>query len=159
VKQSRPDTADPRLARFRAIAQLLDHSFRVPGTNWRFGLDPIMGLFPGVGDLMGAVLGLYGVQLARRLGAPPSVQSRMLLNLAVDALFGAVPVLGDLFDFAFKAHLRNRLLLERWLAEPRAVRRGSQAQLAAVAVLLFASLAGAVYLAVLGVRWLLSLAA
>jgi Domain of unknown function (DUF4112) len=103
------------LQRYTVIANLLDQAFRIPGTNFRFGIDPLLGLVPGAGDLATALLGLYGVLVARQLGAPRVIQGRMLLNLGIDALAGTVPVIGDLFDFGFKAHVRNRVLLEKWL--------------------------------------------
>lgn len=83
-----------------------------------FFLDPLLGLFlPGVGDLVGAALGLYPVWLAWRRGAPSSLIARMLLNLSVDMLTGAVPVVGDIWDFFFRANTRNLALLrERWTA-------------------------------------------
>jgi hypothetical protein len=104
------------LERYGRFTHLLETAFRVPGTNWRFGIEPLIGLIPGIGDMTGAILGGYGLLVARRLGAPSSVQWRMLVNIALDALVGAAPVFGDWFDFAFKAHVRNRQLLERWLA-------------------------------------------
>jgi hypothetical protein len=109
--------AEKGLERYTILANLLDQAWRVPGTKLRFGLDPILGLVPGAGDLITALLGVYGVLVARQLGAPKHVQGRMLLNLGIDALAGSVPVLGDLFDFGFKAHVRNRVLLEKWLAQ------------------------------------------
>jgi uncharacterized protein DUF4112 len=109
--------AERGLARYTVIANLLDQAFRIPGTKYRFGLDPVLGLLPGAGDLITAVLGAYGVIVARQLGAPKHVQLRMLMNLGIDALAGTVPVIGDLFDFGFKAHIRNRVLLEKWLAK------------------------------------------
>lgn len=142
------DRGERRLALYTLIARLLDQAFVVPGTRWRFGLDAIIGLVPGLGDAIGALFGIYGVWVARQLGVPPSVQTRMLLNLAVDALVGVVPIAGDLFDAAFKAHVRNREHIERWRANPRAVKRGSRALVLAVALLLFAVVAGTLWLAV-----------
>lgn len=109
------DEAD--LRRFRALADLLDNAFRVPGTSWRFGLDPLLGLIPGLGDVLGALFAAWGWLLARRIGAPPAIQRKMLVNIAIDMLGGAVPVVGDLFDATFKAHVRNRKLLDDWLLE------------------------------------------
>jgi hypothetical protein len=114
---ARQAAAEKGLERYTIIANLLDQAWRVPGTKLRFGLDPVLGLLPGAGDLITALLGAYGVVVARQLGAPKHVQRRMLLNLGIDALAGSVPVLGDLFDFGFKAHVRNRALLEKWLAK------------------------------------------
>ena len=92
---------------------LLDSQFRVPGTNIRFGLDAIVGLIPGIGDIstpvFAALLLLQGV----RMRLPIVVQARMVLNAAIDMLFGFVPILGDLVDIGFKANLRNLALLER----------------------------------------------
>lgn len=83
-----------------------------------------MGLVPGFGDFVGAVFGAYGVLVARQMGAPLALQARMLANVGLDAAVGAIPVAGDLFDFAFKPHLRNLALLDRWRRDPaRTVRR------------------------------------
>jgi hypothetical protein len=96
---------DPELERVRRLARIFD----------RYLVDPIVGLVaPGAGDLAGSLLGLYAVSLALRRKLSPVVVARMLLNLSVDALLGAVPLLGDLFDLGFRAHERNaRLLAER----------------------------------------------
>ena len=112
--------------RARAIARLLDTAFRVPGTDIRFGLDGILGLIPGVGDVAGAALSGYVILTAARAGAPNTLLARMLANVGLDALVGAVPLLGDLFDVAFRANVRNATLLDDWLvrsgqAEPGAV--------------------------------------
>ena len=130
------------------LAHLLDDVFRVPGTGWRFGLDPVIGLIPGAGDLIGMVLGAYSVIVARQLGAPASVLGRMLLNLTVDAAVGAIPLLGDLFDFAFKAHVRNRVLLEKWLERPGPTRRASFGVLMLVLLALLAIGVVSVWLAI-----------
>lgn len=148
-------TPDRDFARYRALADLMDRAFRVPGTPWRFGLDALLGVVPVAGDLLGLAMGAYGLWVARRLGAPAAVQWRMLANLAVDALGGAVPVAGDVFDAAFKANLRNRALLDRWLAEPRRTERRSLALLVGVPVALLAIAVGTVALAVAGIYLLL----
>jgi hypothetical protein len=111
------------LKRYAVLAKLLDTQFRVPLTRWRFGLDPILGLIPGAGDIVTAVVGAYGLVVAYKLGAPGSIHARMVMNLLIDAATGSVPIAGDLFDFAFKANIRNERLLARWL-EDEARRRG-----------------------------------
>jgi hypothetical protein len=133
--------------RHRALMRLFDQAFRVPGTNWRFGLDPLLGLFPGAGDLLGAAFAGYGILLARRIGAPASVQLRMIGNVALDATLGAVPLAGDLFDAAFKTHQRNHRLLERWLETPRPVQRSSRLAVFAVAAAALLAIVGVVALA------------
>lgn len=104
-----------RLARLRRVARLMDSSFGLPGTRWRLGLDSLFGLAPVAGDAASALVSLYIVWEARRLGAPTTLIARMLGNVAVDTLSGSVPLLGDLFDAAFKSNLRNLTLLEDWL--------------------------------------------
>jgi hypothetical protein len=117
-------------------------------------MDAILGLIPGAGDLSGALVGAYGILVARSLGAPTSIQLRMLMNLALDAVVGAIPVVGDLFDFAFKAHVRNRVLLEKWLARPRETRRSSAAALLAVLLALLGVMVATIWIATLVLRWL-----
>lgn len=105
--------ADRALTALRKWAVLLDSAFQVPGTKMRFGLDPIVGLLPGAGDL---VTGFFSVMIllhAVRLRIPKVVVARMAINTAIDLIVGAVPLLGDLFDAGFKANLRNLSLLER----------------------------------------------
>ncbi|MBX5462754.1 MAG: DUF4112 domain-containing protein [Steroidobacteraceae bacterium] len=152
-----PATAPEGLRRYAVLAYLFDQIFRVPGTSWRFGLDAIIGLVPGAGDIITGVIGTYGVIIARQLGAPLSVQARMLLNLTIDTVIGAIPLLGDLFDFAFKAHVRNRELLERWLATPHRTQRTSALLLVAFILAMTVLVVGAVWLAVIIVRALIQL--
>jgi hypothetical protein len=104
---------DPALPALRKWAVLLDSAFQVPGTKMRIGLDPIVGLIPGVGDLVTAFFSVMILLHSVRLRIPRVVIARMLLNTGVDLLVGAVPLLGDLFDAGFKANLRNLRLLER----------------------------------------------
>ena len=118
-------TPSPAAEQARALARLLDSAVRVPGTSLRFGLDPILGLIPGAGDLIGGVLSAYVLLLAARTGASKTVLLRMLGNLGVDAVVGAVPILGDLFDVGFKANARNVRLLEEYVARPQETARAS----------------------------------
>lgn len=117
-----PGTSPPtpaEIARTRAwlrrYAGLLDASIRVPGTTWKIGIDPLIGLVPGIGDWIGVLLSAVVVAHARRLGASKATQIRMLGNLAVEATVGVLPLVGDAFDAWFKANLRNVRLLEQEL--------------------------------------------
>lgn len=141
--------------RLRALARLLDSSARVPGTNIRFGLDSLIGLIPGVGDVTGAALSGYIVLAAARLGVSPAVLTRMLLNLGLDTLVGTIPLLGDLFDVGFRANIRNVALLDRHLAEPVAVRKSSRLAIAVAVGGVILLAAGGIALTVLVVRVLL----
>lgn len=97
----------------RRWAFLLDNAFGIPGTRLRVGLDPILGLLPGVGDLATPIFSVLLFVHAARVGVPRIVLARMVLNAAIDGVVGAVPVLGDLFDAGWKANARNLALLER----------------------------------------------
>jgi hypothetical protein len=145
-------TAEQRVARTRRLAQVWDAVLRVPGTPFAIGLDPLLGLVPGVGDALGTGVALWIVLQAARLGASVSTLLHMLANVAVDALVGAIPVAGDIFDFAWKANLRNVELLERHVADPTAARRAGTLWLAAVGGVLVLLLAGGVALGVLALR-------
>ncbi|AQL42138.1 hypothetical protein BV210_05165 [Halorientalis sp. IM1011] len=105
--------AEAALRRARGMADLLDEAFRVPGTDFRIGLDPIIGVLPVAGDSVAAVLSLYPVLEAYRLDAPRRTLLWMLLLVGVDALIGSVPVLGPLFDAVWKANEWNVRALER----------------------------------------------
>lgn len=104
------------LQRMRALAQVMDTAFRIPGTNFRFGWDAILGFIPGVGDLATGIVSASIVGYALKLGVRKRTAARMLANLGVDVAVGAVPLLGDMFDAGFKANIRNVALLERELA-------------------------------------------
>ena len=106
---------EQRLARLEAIAKLLDVAFILPGTKVRYGIDGIIGLIPVVGDILAAALSLWVVREARALGAPWHITARMLGNVAIQGMAGAVPVAGNAFDVLFRANMRNARLLRRWL--------------------------------------------
>jgi hypothetical protein len=97
------------------VARLLDNAISIPGTSWKIGLDPIIGLIPGIGDMVGAVLSGYIVVEAVRAEVPTFTLARMLVNVGIDTLLGAVPALGDVFDAAWKSNTMNVALLERHL--------------------------------------------
>jgi hypothetical protein len=149
--------ANPGMDRLRRIAWLLDDLVRVPGTSRRFGLDPVLGLLPGGGDIAGGALSAYIVIAAARLGAPSSVILRMGWNIVVDTLLGAVPLLGDLFDASWKANRRNVALLERYTEQPGPARRSSRLVVAGVLVGIAAAVAGTAALTIFAVRWLIGL--
>lgn len=103
----------------RWLARLMDAQFRVPGTDIRFGLDGLLGLVPGVGDLSTFAVSGYMVTIMARNGASGYVLARMVLNILIDAIFGSIPLLGDIFDIYFKANLRNLRLMEEHYLEGR----------------------------------------
>ena len=146
-----PKTGNEDLARLDTLASLLDNRFRVPGTNVRFGLDGLIGLVHYLGDIAGfAVSGvLFSVMLKR--GAGPLILLRMMGNFMLDAIVGTIPLLGDLFDFGFKANRRNVDLLKKYYAEdsPKPSVRGAVMFLI---FLFFVFLAGLVWLT----GWLLA---
>jgi Domain of unknown function (DUF4112) len=108
-------TREQRLARLDAVAKVLDIAFILPGTKIRYGVDGIIGLIPVVGDLIAAALSLWLVREARALGAPWHITARMLGNVAIQGVVGAVPVAGDAFDVLFRANIRNVRMLRRWM--------------------------------------------
>jgi hypothetical protein len=144
-------TTDP-LARARTLARLLDSAVKVPGTGVRFGADAVLGLIPGLGDVAGAALAGYLVILAQQLGAPRAVVLRMLANVAVDTVAGSVPLVGDLFDVAYKSNTRNLALLERAIDRPADTKRTSRLVVAAVILGLVLLVAGGLVVTVLAVR-------
>ena len=151
------------LEHLRTITLLSDQAFRVPGTRWRFGLDALIGLVPGLGDIFGALIAMFAMRVARKLNAPPVVQLHLLSNIALDALVGIVPILGDLFDFAFKAQTRNLALLDAWVASPERTARRSRRGLLLIPIAIitvFATLTAlGVWMLVILAHWLAGLAA
>ena len=118
----RSPTRAERIARIDALANLLDTAVVVPGTNIRFGLDALIGLVPGIGDAITTVISLFIVSEARALGAPPWLIARMVANVALDGVVGVVPLVGDVFDVAFRANRRNMALLRDHLNKVEARR-------------------------------------
>ena len=109
---------DPRLADVEALARWMDYAFVLPG-GFRFGLAGFIGLLPGIGDVMDALISLYIVNRALQLGIPRAGVARMVVNVGIEGLLGAVPFIGDLFDVVFKANRRNYVLLNSYLARPQ----------------------------------------
>jgi hypothetical protein len=110
------DTSLARLKRVRGLSRLLDNSFSIPGTRYRFGIDPILGLLPGGGDFASFLVSAYIIWEAAQLGAPQETLVRMLSNVLFDTVAGTVPVVGDLLDVTWKANSKNVALLEDHLA-------------------------------------------
>ncbi len=102
------------LARAETIAIWLDRRIGIPGTPFGIGIDALAGLIPGIGDGVTALASLSIVAIARRMGAPFGLLLRMLVNIAIDTVVGAIPLVGDLFDIAWQANMRNVRLLRAW---------------------------------------------
>ena len=101
-----------RLSRLRRLAWLIDGVFKLPGTRFRFGLNSVIGLLPVGGDAVLGVISLYIIYEAARLGIPTHKLLRMLANVGIEVVGGSVPILGDIFDMALKANLRNLAIIE-----------------------------------------------
>jgi hypothetical protein len=109
--------SEPPLKRFEQLSRVLDTQIKAPGIPFRIGLDGILGLIPGVGDVVTGGMGAYAFLVARKHKLPWHIHARILKNLLVDTLVGAIPLVGDLFDFAFHAHRKNYDLLSRAIAK------------------------------------------
>jgi hypothetical protein len=116
VKTNSQQSKDLSLARF--IADLLDQRFTIPGTSIRIGLDPILGLIPGIGDAIANIAGSAILLIAAQYRVPKIVLLRMGMNVALNAIIGAIPVFGDIFSIWFRSNAKNAQLLERYLAAP-----------------------------------------
>ena len=108
-----PRTHTTRVNNLRRLSHLLDNAIPIPGTGYRIGIDPILGLLPGSGDTLAGALGAYIVVEAARMGVSRQVVGEMVGNIIFDSLVGIVPVLGDIFDVGWKANVRNIALLEK----------------------------------------------
>ncbi len=129
----------------RVLARLLDSSIPVPGTKWKIGFDPIVGLIPGIGDVIGAVLSGYIILEAVRMEVPTFTLARMLVNVGIDTVLGAIPGVGDVFDAAWKSNMMNVALLERHLTATGAAppKRHNVLGLMALAVVVLVLILGA----------------
>lgn len=145
-----PDEKLPQdLVALRRFATIMDEAFEIPGTRIRVGLDALIGLIPGVGDVIGAVLSTWIIAGAMRHRVPARIIGRMVLNIAVDLFFGAVPVAGDVFDFLFEENVRNMRLLERYRDRRRPPRTTGQIAAAIMLIVLFVIALSVVFLAAL----------
>lgn len=142
-------TIERRVERLRRVGWMLDSTFKLPGTGIRFGVDSLIGLVPGLGDLVAGALSLYIIAESARLGVPRGLLLRMGWNVAVDTFVGEVPILGDIFDVAWKANMRNLALLEDHLQQPVASARSSRGFVVVLCLGLLLLTVGAITLAVL----------
>jgi hypothetical protein len=115
--------SEQSLARLEALARLMDGAFVIPGTNVRFGLDGLVGLIPGIGDVIGGLVSSYLIWEARQLEVPKWLIARMVTNVFIDTVVGSVPVVGDIFDVMFRANLKNMALLRSHLERQGLVHR------------------------------------
>ena len=142
-----------RLEMLRRWSTQLDSVFEIPGLGIRFGWDPIIGLVPGFGDMVTPLYSIAIVVTGMQLGIPRVVQLRMLLNVVIDALIGAVPLFGDAFDVAWKANDWNMKLLERHAWEERPPSRGDWLFVIAIACAMLAVIAIPIVALWFLVRW------
>lgn len=147
----------PDLVALRKFAYLMDQAFAIPGTNIRVGLDAVIGLIPGVGDIIGGILSTWIIAGALRHRVRPRVIARMVFNVAVDLFFGAVPVAGDVFDFLYEENMMNMRLLEKHRDRTRPPRSSGEITLVIGAIIAFLVLFALLLLAgvVAGIIWLI----
>jgi len=143
---ARTDKQRARLDQMNNLAWLLDNSIRIPIINYRIGLDAIIGLIPGLGDVAGLLISSVIVIQAIRLGAPSATLLQMVLNIAIEALIGLVPMLGDVFDATFKSNIRNMRLLNLALDHPQTGRAINSAAGTGIIVAVIAALIGIIVL-------------
>lgn len=142
----------PALAQLSLLAKLMDSQFKVPGTNIRFGLDALIGLVPGVGDMTTFGISSYMLWIMAQNGASGFVLARMVLNVLIDTVFGSVPVIGDIFDVAYKSNIKNLKLMQEHYVEGR--HNGSAWKLIIPIMLILLLLMGAIlYLLYISIAW------
>ena len=156
----RHEEAAERLERLRRLVGFLETAVRIPGTKIRFGADAVVGLVPGLGDVVGGLLSTLVITEAIRANVPGPVVQRMFWNVAVDLIIGVVPVAGDVFDLFWKAGVRNLALLEQYHDEPARVTPATRRTMlwiaAAFGLLAAAAMAFGLMLALAFLRWLTS---
>jgi Domain of unknown function (DUF4112) len=126
TRSSSPEGQLLQLARLRSISDLWDRAFGIPGTKWRVGLESLVGLLPVGGDVVGLGISIYILWQVVQFNLPKTILVRMVVNIAIDALVGSVPILGDLFDVTWKANTKNVNLLESHLQQPSQSRRADR---------------------------------
>jgi hypothetical protein len=143
-----------KLKKLEQLARLLDSSFRIPGTSFQMGLDSLIGLIPGIGDTTGGIVSTYIIWQAARMGVPKVVLMRMGINVVFDAILGTIPVVGDIFDIAFKANRKNVQLLSNYYQSPRAAVERDTVSVALIAVSILAVIGLVIWLTVKLLAWL-----
>ncbi|WP_240518805.1 DUF4112 domain-containing protein [Leptolyngbya sp. BC1307] len=136
------------LKRLRQISHLLDNAIAIPGSDFRIGLDPILGILPGGGDIVTGLMSVYIVFEAAKMGLPAATLGRMGFNILLDTLTGTIPIIGDFFDVTWKANSQNVALLEKHLADPTPSRAADRLFAIVIVVGLLALILGAATLSV-----------
>jgi hypothetical protein len=139
---------------FRWLALIMDNFLRFPGTKLRFGVDPIIGLLPGIGDVASAIISAMALVHATRYGLPKILLTRMAMNILINELVGIIPGLGDAFSFWFKSNVRNYELLQRYSATPAQSRKCDWIFVIAVLSLLFVIVCAGLIVTVLVLQWI-----
>ena len=142
------------LRRLRRISHLLDNAIPIPGTKYRIGLDPILGLIPGGGDLLGSVFAGYVVFKSAQMGVPQETLLKMAANIVFDTVAGTVPVAGDLLDVAWKANVKNIELLDAHLGSPEQGKKADWLFVAALLLGLILIVGSVIFLSVMIFGWL-----
>ena len=148
------NTTNRELKSVELLARLMDSRFQIPGTRFRFGLDPLIGLIPGLGDFTGFLFSGYMLLVCARNGASNFLLARMTLNILIDALIGSIPLVGDLFDFAYKANNRNLKLMQQHYIEGRH-KGGAWKVVVPILIILFILIAALAWCSYKAVAWLL----
>ncbi|MEM9805970.1 MAG: DUF4112 domain-containing protein [Cyanobacteria bacterium P01_D01_bin.56] len=145
------------LQRLRSLSRILDNAIAIPGLGYRIGLDPLIGLLPGGGDLMTGLISVYIVAEAARLGVPAATLGRMGFNILLELVFGTMPMVGDLFDVVWKSNAQNVALLEQHIRHPLPSRRTDKLFAIILITVLLALVVGIATLSLLIVRWVMQL--
>ncbi|MEN9519219.1 MAG: hypothetical protein RLZZ381_1807 [Cyanobacteriota bacterium] len=143
-----------KIRNLRRFSQLLDNAIPIPGTPYRIGIDPILGLLPGGGDTLTGALSAYIIVEAAQMGLPRQVIGQMVANLLLDSVIGIVPVLGDLFDLGWKANVRNIALLNQHLPQTQDHPKSDRLFVIGLTLLLVGIVMGFATLTVVLIRWL-----
>ena len=159
--QSAADEQVPQLApELELLARWMDGVFRVPGVGWRFGLDAILGLLPGIGDTASSVASLYIITAAHRYGVTQATLLRMALNIVLDTTVGALPLVGDIFDVYWKSNQRNVALLNRHMlatqSEQGKLQRSDRWFVVLLVTLLALLMIGSIVVAAMLLTWLIA---